>query len=204
MRRMRPEILSTAGPSRLRLLGFLATVAGAALVGIAATREWAAVGFAGDVERAADVSVRGTDVWEGKALLLAAAVSLALLVALRLASSSTTRRAVAIAIVALGLASAGIAAVAAVRAGERFGGSAGVDRLAAAIARQTGDAEDVVRDALTKALAEEIRVDVRPAIWLGVAGGLVLALGGGLGLAWVGERERTGGGPPTDVRLADA
>jgi type VI protein secretion system component VasF len=83
-----------------------------------------------------------------------------------------------------------IAGMTAVRTQDRFGGTNGVDRLAQAIARQTGDAEDVVRDALLKTLKGQVRVDTGASVWIAAAGGLLIAVGGALGLAWVRERER--------------
>ena len=188
---MSAELRSTTRPSTLRLIGFLAVVLGAALVGVAATREWVTIGFTADVKHVADVSVHGTDVWEGKALLLAAAGCLVLLLAMRIARSPVTRRAIAITIVVVGLGSTVLAIVTAVRAPDRFGGSNAVDRLAETIARQTGDAVDVVRAALEQTLNAEVRTDVGPTLWLAAAGGVVLAIGGALSIAWVREGERS-------------
>ena len=188
---MSAELRSTARPSTLRLLGFLAVVGGAALMGIGATREWAAIGFAGDTAGANDISVHGTDLWEGKALLLAAAASLVLLLVLRVATSSGTRRVIATVLVVVGLAGAGIAGAAALGAKDRFAGTEAIDRMAAEISRQTGDSEAVVREALRRTLLGDLRVDTRVSVLLAVSGGVILALGGGLSLAWARERERS-------------
>jgi len=188
---MSAELRSTTPPSTLRLIGFLAVALGAALVGVAATREWVTIGFTADVKHVADVSVHGTDVWEGKALLLAAAASLVLLLAMRIARSPLTRRAIAITIVVVGIGCTALAFVTAVRAPDRFGGTNAVDRLAETIARQTGDAVDVVRAALEQTFNAEVRIDVGPSLWLAAAGGVVLAIGGALGVAWVREDDRS-------------
>jgi hypothetical protein len=187
------ELRSTERPSSLRLAGFVAVVVGAVLAGIGATRAWASVGLLADRRHANDVAVIGTDVWEGKAVLLLAVAALVLVLVTRIVASTSARRALAVVVLILGLACAAIAGSAALRARDRFGGTEGVDRLAAAIARQTGDAEDVVRDALLKALAGTVRVDTTANPWLAVAGGVAIAVGGGLGLAWARERERRPG-----------
>jgi hypothetical protein len=187
---MPSEILSTARPSRTRLFGFLAIVVGAGLIGIGATRQWASIGFIGDTQHAADVPVNGTDLWEGKAVLLAAAVALVLMLVMRLAASSTTRRVMAIIVLVLGVATTVIGVWFAITAEDRFAQSEGIDRIAAAVARETGNAEDVVRAALERTLRGDLRVDVGASVWLVVVGGVVLGAGGVLSLAWVNERER--------------
>ena len=53
------------------------------LAGVGATREWAAIGFVADAEGAADVSVHGTDVWEGKVVLLIAGLALVVMIVMR-------------------------------------------------------------------------------------------------------------------------
>jgi hypothetical protein len=113
------------------------------------------------------------------------------MIVIRIARSTTTRRVLAVLVIAIGVASAALAPWVALTAEDRFAGTEGIDRIAAEIARQTGDAEDVVRDALLETLRGDLRVDVGGAVWLVVAGGLVLAAGGGLTLAWIGERERS-------------
>ncbi|HYG71828.1 MAG TPA: hypothetical protein VEC15_06010 [Actinomycetota bacterium] len=187
---MTSELLSTARPSRLRFVGFLAIVVGAGAIGLAATRRWVTIGFAGDTEGAADVPLNGTDLWEGKAVLLAAAVALTLMLVIRIARSSTTRRVLAIGLIVIGLASAALVTIVALGAEDRFAGDEGIDRIAAAISRQTGDSEEVVREALLETLRGLLRVDVAITTWIVVGGGLVLAGGGALTLAWIRERGR--------------
>ena len=184
------ELLSTARPSRTRFFGFLAIIVGAALIGIGATRQWAAIGFVGDTEHAADVPVNGTDLWEGKAVLLAAAVALVLMLVMRIASSATTRRVMAAVVLVLGIAATVIGLWFAFTAESRFAQSEGIDRIAAAVARETGNAEDVVREALEETLRGDLRVELGFSVWLVVIGGVVLGAGGVLSLVWVRERER--------------
>jgi hypothetical protein len=187
------ELLSTARPSRLRFAGFLAIILGAGMAGVAATLRWVTIGFAGDTEGAADVPVNGTDLWEGKAVLLAAAVALTLMLVIRIARSANTRRVLAIAVTAIGLASAALVTTVALGADDRFSGDEGIDRIAAEIAREEGDAEEVVREALRETLEGILRVEPANAMWIVVAGGLGLAVGGALTLAWIRERERLNG-----------
>jgi tryptophan-associated transmembrane protein len=191
MRRVTSELLSTARPSRLRVAAFLTTVVGAALIGIGATREWASVGLAQDTRHVNDVATNGTDVWEGKACLLIAVLVLVFMLISRIAASSGSRRVLAVLILVAGVACAAIAGVTAVRAEDRFGGEHGVDAFAHRIAQQTHQAEDVVRAALRETLHGQIRIDTGISLWLTAAGGVVLALGGVLSLAWVRERERS-------------
>ncbi len=197
---MRQRLRSAARPSPIRVLGFLALATGAVLVGVGATREWASVGFVGDVERAADVSVHGTDVWEGQVLLLAAASALFALIAMRLAGTPAVRRAIAIGLVGLGIAAAAIALSTAMRPEARFGGVEGVDRLAAHIARELGQPEDVVRKQLREQFAAQLRVDVGSGTWLAAAGGAALAAGGLLSVVWA----RRGDGASPTPREVDA
>src|SRR5262245_60334540 len=87
MRPMARELLSATRPTRLRLFGFLVLVGGSVLAGVGATRLWATIGFVADTEGAADVFVYGTDVWEGKVVLLLAGVALVVMIAMRTTTS---------------------------------------------------------------------------------------------------------------------
>jgi len=187
---MPSELLSTARPSRLRLAGFLAIVVGALLVGLGSTREWVQVGLASDVEGAIDVPVNGTDEWQGKVLLIGAVVALALMLVVRVATSATTRRVLAAGIVAIGVVAIVVGALFVAGAEDRYAGTDGIDVLAEEVARETGDAVDVVKEALLEALRGELRIDVAPWVWVATAGGLVLVAGGVLTLAWISQRER--------------
>jgi hypothetical protein len=186
---MPSELLSTTRPTTTRLLGFLCLAAGAVLAGIGATREWAAIGFPGDLEHAADAPLHGTDVWEGKVVLLGAALALVAMLAMRLTRSSGVRRALAVCLIAIGVAITAIAGVSALRAEDRFGEASGADRYATWLAAQLGLPEDVVREQFDRELEAALRVDVEPGVWLSVAGGVLLVVGGALSLAWVRQRE---------------
>jgi hypothetical protein len=182
---MPPEILSTARPTTLRLAGFLALAAGATLAGIGAARDWAIVGFPQDVEGAADVAFRGTDVWEGKVVLLLAVAALLATLALRLAQAAPFRRSVAILLVAFGIVSLVLPVVDAARATDRFGGGDNVDRFAERLAAELELPVDVVREQLAELIDASLRVDLGAGLWMAAAGGLLLVVGGGLSLAYV-------------------
>ncbi len=186
---MPPEILSTTRPTKVRLLGFLCLASGAVLAGIGATRVWAVIGFPGDLQHAADAPVHGTDVWEGKAILLGAVAALVAMLAMRLAHSATVRRYLAVLLIAIGLATTVIAGVDAARATERLGGQAGADLYVTWLAEQTGLPPDVIRDQFTEQFDKALRVDLGSGIWLSLAGGVLLMVGGALSLAWIQQRE---------------
>lgn len=197
---MTGELLSASRPSGLRLAGFFFLAFGATAAGVGATREWAAVGFPADVLGEADVFVHGTDVWEGKVILLGAAVALVALVAMRLTRSEATRVGLGWLLVAIGIVTAVLPALAAARAEDRFGGTGGVDRMAEALAAELELPEDVVRAELAEQFERELRVDVGPGLWLTVVGGVLMVVGGVLGLLWA----RRPGAPPAPGPGQDA
>jgi hypothetical protein len=197
---MGEELRSTSRPSGLRLAGFFLLAFGATAAGVGATREWAAVGFPADVLGRADVFVHGTDVWEGKVILLGAAVALVALVAMRVTRSDVTRVALGWLLVAIGIVTAVLPAFAAARAEERFGGTNGADRMAEALAAELELPEDVVREQLSEQFERDLRVVVGPGLWLCVVGGVLMVAGGVLGLVWARRGDRAPGPEP----VADA
>jgi hypothetical protein len=152
---------------------------------VGATREWATIGFTADVEHAADVSVHGIDVWEGKVVVFAAVATLLVMLAMRISGTRGTRRGLAIALIVLGALCVALPIADAARAEERFGGVEGVDRLAKTLSVQLGLPEEVVREHLSDLLAQDLRVEIAAGLWITVAGGVLLVAGGVLGLAWV-------------------
>ncbi len=184
---MPAELVSTSRPTTLRLVGFLCVVLGAAAAGIGATREWAAIGFAADLEGAADVSVYGTDVVEGKLILLAAGIALVSTIAMRLARSSRVRKTLGVLLIALGIVCIVLSVWTGVRARDRFGGGEGLDRMALVLSQELRLPEDVVREELAEQFEQDLRVEVQPAIWFCALGGVLMVVGGVLGLAWVRE-----------------
>jgi hypothetical protein len=177
-------IVSTARATGLRVAGFVCVALGAVLAGVGATREWVAVGFTSDTERAADMSVHGIDVWEGKVVLFAAAAALLVLLAMRISGSSGTRRGLAILLIVLDGSCIALPVVDAVRARDRFAGEEGLDRFVASLSVRLGLPKDVIREQLSVELDKELRVEVSPGLWLTAAGGVLLVVGGGLSLAW--------------------
>ncbi len=192
---MASEITSTGRPTLLRLAGTACVALGAIVAGVGATREWAAIGFTADVEHAADVSVHGIDVWEGKVALFAAVVSLLVLLAMRISGSRSTRRGLAIALIVLGALCVALPVADAIRAKDRFGGVEGDDRLTRTLSVRLGLPEEVVRERLADLLDQDLRVEISPGLWITAAGGVLLGAGGVLGLRWV-RRER-----PPDGRV---
>lgn len=187
---VRPEILSTSRPGRLRLAGFLALVVGAVLAGVGASMTWATVGFPSDTAGAADVAVKGLDVWEGVAALAIAAVALVATVVMRLVASTSGRRGIAAAVLLGGLVVGGLATADVARAESRFGGREGLDEMAQRLAAQRGLPVDRVRTQLERSFGAQLRVDVGGGLYATLAGGIAIALAGGLALPWAGRRRR--------------
>jgi hypothetical protein len=181
---MSTELLSTARPSGLRLVGFLAVVLGALLVGVGALVDWVTVGFPSDIERKLDVSVPGTDVWEGKVVLAVAMLSLVAPIVMRVAASPAVRSAIAAGVALAGLAVVAIAAVDLTRATERFGRSEGLDDIVRALARELGQPVEPVRALVRQNFRGTLRVDIGAGMPLALVGGLVLIVAGALSLAW--------------------
>jgi uncharacterized membrane protein YeiB len=190
---MASEIASTARPTGLRLAGTACVALGTIAPGVGATREWAAIGFTADVEHAADVSVHGIDVWEGKVVLFAAVASLLVMLAMRISGSASTRRGLAIALIVLGALCVALPVAGAVRARDRFGGVEGADRLTRTLSVQLGLPEEVVRERLSELLDQDLRVEISEGLWITAGGGVLLAAGGMLGLAWVRLERSTDG-----------
>ncbi len=200
---MPPEIWSTSRPSPLRLWGFASVALGALLAGLGAVRDWAVVGFPGDVNGQLDVPIKGTDVWEGKVVLAAAALALIVLIAMRLTRSSRARRTGALAIVTLGALALALALSVAIRPTTRFGGTQGLDELAANLAQQLDQDEAAIRAQLAQQFGNNLRVDLSPGLWLTTAGGILTALGGALSQAWA--RRAAGGYEASEAsRMSEA
>jgi hypothetical protein len=187
---MASGITSTARPTGLRLAGFAIVALGAVVAGVGATREWAAVGFVADTEHAADVTVHGTDVWEGKVVLFATVIALLMMIAMRISGAGATRRWLAIALIALGALCVALPVMDAVRAEDRFGGVEGTDLLVRSLSVELGLPEDVVRERLTDLLEQDLRVEIGRALWVTVLGGVLLVAGAIASLVWIGREGR--------------
>lgn len=195
---MSREILSTARPTKLRLAGFLCLAVGAVAAGYGATADWVTIGFPADIERVVDVTVRGTDVWEGKVVFLGAVAALMAMLAMRLSRSQAVGRSLAVALMLVGLVGIALPVLDAVRAEDRFGGGEGVDLLAEQLAAQLELPEDVVREQLREEFQRALRVEVERGIWVSAGGGILLVIGGALSFEWVRRRsgERLGTADP--------
>lgn len=185
---MTSEIASTARPTGLRAAGFVCVALGAILAGVGATREWVAVGFTADTEHAADLSVHGIDVWEGKVVLFVAAGALLLLLAMRISVSPGTRKGLAVLLIVSGAMCIALPLVDAIRANDRFGGSEGLERFVDSLSVKLGLPKEVIREQLSTQLDKGLRVEVSPGLWLTAAGGVFLVAGGALSVAWTGRR----------------
>ncbi|HKE53442.1 MAG TPA: hypothetical protein VKC55_01570 [Actinomycetota bacterium] len=192
---MTSEIASTTRVAGLRVAGFVCVALGAILAGVGATREWVAVGFTADTEHAADLSVHGIDVWEGKVVLFVAAGALLLLLAMRISVSPATRKGLAVVLIVSGAICIALPLVDVVRANDRFGGSEGLERFVDSLSVKLGLPKEVIREQLSAQLGKELRVEVSPGLWLTAAGGMLLLAGGALSVAWSGR----GIGPPAPV-----
>ncbi|HEU4353961.1 MAG TPA: Trp biosynthesis-associated membrane protein [Actinomycetota bacterium] len=191
----RPEILSTARPSAVRLWGFLFLVVGAVVAGLGALMDWATLGFPGDERGALDVAVKGIDVWEGKVVLASAVLALVGMVAMRLARGTETRRVLAFGIATLGALVIAVALSVAIRADARLGGSEGLDEISGGLAEQLGEDPAAVRAQLEQQYGEQLRVDLGPGVWVAVVGGVLIDVGGALGLLWVKQRAEAAPAP---------
>ena len=185
---MTSGIASTARPAGLRIAGFVCVALGAVLAGVGATREWVAVGFTADTEHAADLSVHGVDVWEGKVVLFAATAALLVLLAMRISGSAGTRRGLAVVLIVLGALCIALPVADAARARDRFGGDEGFERFVASLSVRLGLPKDVIREQLAIQLDRDLRVEVSPGLWLTAAGGVLLVTGGALSVAWSTKR----------------
>ena len=180
-----PEILSAARPTRLRLGGFLALALGGVLIGLGSLTDWATVS-------PFDTPTRGVDIWEG---ILTLAIGVAMLVgtiAMRLLATQPARRAVAIAILVLGLVASALAAAVALNAERRFTAPGERDRIAMEEAARLGLPFDQVRDEVEVAFDLRFQVSLEAGVYLVIAGGLLGALGGALSLAWATGQGRPG------------
>jgi len=180
---MSAELRSTARPTPLRLWGFLLTTCGALLLGIGCTQDWAVLGFPGD-GGALDVPVKGVDIWEGLVALAASILALVGTLGLRLLRSRDARRALALTVVSLGALAMALALAVAMRADARFAGDDGVEPVAASLAERLGIPVEEARSRLLEELDLALEVTLGPGLWLTMAGGLLVVVGGSLSLAW--------------------
>ncbi len=181
---MPAEILSTARPTPLRLWGFWLTAAGVLVLGIGCTLDWAVIGFPGDADGIFDAPVKGTDIWEGAVAFGSGVFALIGTLALRLLRGFDARRALALGIVSLGALATALAISVAMRADARLAGDEGLDDIAATLSGELGITPDAARARLLDELDLDLEVELGPGVWLTIAGGLVVVIGGSISLAW--------------------
>ena len=195
---MAREIASTARPSTLRLAGFLTLTTGGLMISLGSLTTWAKV-------PPFDTPTRGTDLWEGIVTLAIGVAVLVGMVTMRLMGTASARRAMAVAILALGLSAAAIAAADAVRGNARFTSPGQRDRIARELAAELHLPYEEVRSRLAVVYEQRFHVSLRPGLFVVVAGGLLVAAGGALSVAWAGRSstphaDREIGGPGDGVR----
>lgn len=182
----RAPALDASRPSPLRLAGFLVTVLGALLSGIAATLTWVTVGI--EVAEALNTPTKGVDITDGRVVLACAVVMLVAVLATRVVSSPTVRRAAAGLVIVAGVVTFAIGGAFVMTASSRFD-PVQDEEIVSAVAGALGATEDEVRGFLEESL-EELRpfTEVGPGPYLAIAGGLIGAFGGVLVLAWTTRR----------------
>jgi len=174
---MAREIVSTARPSMPRLAGFLTLTTGGLMLSLGSLMTWAKV-------PPFDTPTRGTDLWEGIVALAIGVAVLVGMVTMRLMGTASARRAMAVAILALGLSAAAIAAADAVRGNARFTSPGQRDRIARELAAELHLPYEEVRSRLAVVYEQRFHVSLRPGLFVVVAGGLLVAAGGALSAAW--------------------
>lgn len=179
---MRPEILSTARPSGLRLAGFLALTLSGALLGGGALAPWAVV------TPFTETPVRGIDLWEGKVTLACGAAVLAGMVVSRLLVTRRGRRGVAAAVVLLGVLGGGVALYDAVRADARFSDPGQRDLIARSVSKGLDLPYKEVRAQIEEVFDQRFEVRLQAGIFLTIAGGVLATVGGALTVAWTNRQ----------------
>lgn len=178
-------VLDVSKPTPLRLFGFLFTAVGGLLIAWGALSDWATVVFQGQAFE--DSATPGVDVTEGKVALGLGILMLVAIVVMRIVSTTSGRRVLALAICVAAVLAVGIGVTDVIRADERFGGFT-VELNAQKIADATGvPLEKALRDVRAQ-VDRDGSIDLGLGLWLVVAGGALGLVGGLLDLAWVGQQ----------------
>lgn len=166
-------------PSPLRLLGFLLTAMGGALIAFGSLGDWAAVSLGSSTEGA--VPTKGIDIWQGIATVILGALIVVGILALRFVRPER-RNAMAIAIVVAGLAALalGLWVLFALKSVML---DVGVDELAKIYGLQ---------EVLRTMSKEGIATKAQTGLWMTVAGGVIATAGGFVDLAWVRQKRLVG------------
>ena len=194
-------MMSTTRPTGLRLAGFAATALGGLLVGLGSILGWATVtiGGAGGTTGLPPIDTKGIDTLEGKLALLSGVLVLVAIPAMRLARAVAGRRSWAILIIVAGLAATGLAAKDLSRPTDRFG-DLGFEKVVKGISDTTGLPLQGLENRFRAQAKKLTHVSLGPGIYLVIAGGLLAAAGGGLGLAWANRTTS----PPTAEPIEEA
>jgi hypothetical protein len=164
----------SAHPATFRAGGFVLTVLGALLLGVGSVLVWLTVHLVADTAGVLDQSYPGLDLWEGKVALACAVALVVGALVVRVGSSDRGRRVVAASVIAVGALAVIVALVALLGERTRLQDRAVEDMSAAAGGQLTGVQQ--VAD-----LGVETTGGI--GVFLAIAGGVVAAAGGTLGLA---------------------
>ncbi|MGH2640756.1 MAG: Trp biosynthesis-associated membrane protein [Actinomycetota bacterium] len=170
--------------------GFALTAAGALLAAVGTTVIWMSTGLRRDIRGLLDLEFRGLDLVEGVVALVVAAMTLVGLVLLRRLRGSA-RVGIAVSLVACGVVLIALPVWVAVRAEDRA-----VEEIAQVVAASSGSTiEEATRRVRTDPELA-VRTDAS-GVWLSIAGGVLVTLGGVTTLLWVrrGPADRPPEGP---------
>ncbi|MEX0832773.1 MAG: Trp biosynthesis-associated membrane protein [Actinomycetota bacterium] len=159
---------------RLRTAGFLISVLGGFLVALGSLLPWAEVDFGGIA------TTVGIDLGDGLITLVAGAVMVISVLAMRVGKTSRARRGLGVVVIAGGLAAVSIGVGALLGNKDKFALPA-VEVKLEQVAEQTG----LPLERLKEQLAEQLEViEVQPGIYVVIAGGAIGIIGGLLSLKW--------------------
>ena len=181
-------MIAVVKPSPLRLVGFLLTVLGGALMAFGSIGDWAAISLGGSSEGA--VPTKGVDIWQGTATLALGALIVLGILALRFVRPDR-RNAIAVAIVVAGLAglALGLWVILALKSVVR---DTSVDAFIQVL-EGLGVAATKARQQVLEALSKQgIAVKAQTGLWMTVAGGVFATAGGLVDLAWVRQKRLAG------------
>jgi apolipoprotein N-acyltransferase len=184
----------------LRVWGVLTAAAGALLAGWGATQPWVTTGF-GPEDGTLTSIVVGTDLTGGLLVLAFAVLAPIAILLTRFVGSESVRRALAVFALSAGLVIAALSVAGALTAKDSLG-PVDVDELVADAVDQLGLDEETARQQVEKIMRDLGGfTSVKTAVWLTAAGGLMIALGGGLTL--VDLRRSEPGAPAADPSLQE-
>ena len=167
---------TSAGRDALRAGGFLVTVAGSLLTGIGSLLAWAEVGLEGNRASVISPTYLGVDLVEGRIAVGLALVAITCVLLAR-AGETGARRWAAVVVLVSGVAILAATGALAVAGSDRLERDA-VARLRDALGERQGD-EETIDD-----IAALVDARLRPGVWMTMAGGAVVVIGGVVSVAW--------------------